>query len=850
MPEQQLFSELVRRGVVLGEDPDLELLNALDEAEVPVMLLADDRWAFLPAVLEGRTFTHRLTEADVTYDLLQVFPDLAGVVWVTDYAQYSQLADDSPVSLLYPDAYDDIADEREIPLNAIDEGGALLLPAGYFAGRRLKAGELIAIGLGGGRLTLEPAPEPVLSAGAMEALRQRLSALFDTSSGEPDDPIELDIAIRTVCADDSTLFTALLPPLAEALEECGFAHQGEHLAPSGFDFGAWRAEIEVADIAERYDLDDDEALAVLAIVTLYEQVAKLFGAAKIARDEGGEAALDDLMVELTHPGESSASADLPTRAVVADLVPLLAEPAVAMAVLAETVEVGGGSAGALGVFAESLEEQAPRKARPALAWLQGNAHERLGNVAAAEAAYLRAEQLDPAWEPALVDLARFASDRGDVVRGLSLLRRAGAESEHNLMALLERFESQPRRGMGRNQPCWCGSGQKYKKCHLGNEQLPLEERAVWLYQKAATFVDKFWRGAMIEAALARAAHSDAQNALLGALLDPLVADVVLFEGGAFHEFVTKRGGLLPDDERSLAEQWLLIERSVYEVAEVRPGAGLTLRDVRTGDVQPVRERTASRSLQAGALICAHVLPAGDTTQIFGGIEPIRLHERDELIALLDAEPDPLDVVEFLTRRFAPVGLANTEGEPMVRCEAVLRTETPADLATKLDEVYDAVDDERRVWHETVITQGVERIRATIRLAGHNVNVEANSEARFDRVLDTLRNLDPTLTLQEQSRDPARNEREVSALLAKKPASRPLARNDPEAAALLDQVIREYERNWLDESIPALAGRTPREAAADPTRRGDLIRLLDSFPHDPNNPGMMNVHRLRAALDLD
>ncbi|MFL6122612.1 hypothetical protein [Actinophytocola sp.] len=52
---------------------------------------------------------------------------------------------------------------------------------------------------------------------------------------------------------------------------------------------------------------------------------------------------------------------------------------------------------------------------------------------------------------------------------------------------------------------------------------------------------------------------------------------------------------------------------------------------------------------------------------------------------------------------------------------------------------------------------------------------------------------------------------------------------------LDGFIRDYERKWLDEPIPALAGHTPREAAANPTRRGD--------------PGLMNPDRPRAALDL-
>lgn len=66
---------------------------------------------------------------------------------------------------------------------------------------------------------------------------------------------------------------------------------------------------------------------------------------------------------------------------------------------------------------------------------------------------------------------------------------------------------------------------------------------------------------------------------------------------------------------------------MFDVEQVRSGHGVTMRDVRTGDVHEVSEHTASRSLQPGQLICARVLPTGDTLQFFGGIEPVALHER-------------------------------------------------------------------------------------------------------------------------------------------------------------------------------------------------------------------------------
>ena len=329
-------------------------------------------------------------------------------------------------------------------------------------------------------------------------------------------------------------------------------------------------------------------------------------------------------------------------------------------------------------------------------------------------------------------------------------------------------------------------------------------------------------------------------------------DAVLFEGGAFAEFLEMRGSLLPDDERLLAEQWLLVDRSVFEVEQVHPGQGVTVRDVRTGDTHEVRERAASRHLKPGQLVCARVVPAGDTMQFFGGLEPVALHERDALIDLLDTRPDPVALVAHLSRRFAPPTLTNTEGDPLAICEATVRVGDPAGIEAALDDTYDRVDgDEPPRWFEHVITQGMQRIRATLVLDGDTLRVEANSEKRMDRVLATLARLDPAMTVLDDSRRPMRDAREAAALARQLPGGGgALDPDDPEVAALLDQFIRDYETNWLDEPIPALDGQTPRQAADDPTRRADLIKLLDTFPAGEAARGGMDADRLRAALGLD
>ena len=51
----------------------------------------------------------------------------------------------------------------------------------------------------------------------------------------------------------------------------------------------------------------------------------------------------------------------------------------------------------------------------------------------------------------------------------------------------------------------------------------------------------------------------------------------------------------------------------------------------------------------------------------------------------------------------------------------------------------------------------------------------------------------------------------------------------QAMVLLNaEISRQAQARWLDDNVPALDGLTPRQAAADPTMREQLERLLDEF----------------------
>jgi hypothetical protein len=212
----------------------------------------------------------------------------------------------------------------------------------------------------------------------------------------------------------------------------------------------------------------------------------------------------------------------------------------------------------------------------------------------------------------------------------------------------------------------------------------------------------------------------------------------------------------------------------------------------------------------------------------------------------------VELVATLSRRFAPATLTNTEGEPLAICEATVRVGDPEGVEALLDETYGRVDGEEPPrWHEHVTSHGMPHIRAVLVRDGDTLRVETNSAERMDRVLTMLVRLDPTMRVLDDSRRPIRDAREAAELAAQLPtAENLLDPDDPEVAEMLDEFIREYEAKWLEEPIPALDGHTPRQAADDPPRRGDLIKLLDSFPADDDTPGRMSAQRLRFALGLE
>jgi tetratricopeptide (TPR) repeat protein len=857
LTETELIEALVAAGFDLGPEPGDVFTELLDDDLVPLYPVGRSRWALLPTLLDGQVLTHRLTQAELDDEVLTLGGDLVALTGLLDDERYLEMADGT------------VLDETVAPDG---RRGALGFPFGDLADREWSAGDVVAVAVTSNGLAIDVVDPATLT--VPDALHAAVADALDDAGGRP---LLFEELFWHLAADDETLFgTARLPftELIDALE--GATSDQTEVATAGFDFVAHRAEQRITSVQRRHQLAHEEAEAVVAVTTLFDRTSRALMIARqaLAASEGTPPTAEELVeaaaaeVPLADAPATDAAATpvgaQPRR--VADALHLLADPDVIEALATELLGVDDAdTAGDVVLFAEQLEQQAPVGARASLRWLRAKALDRGGAVLEAESELRAALAMDPDHAPALFDLARYASDRGDAERGIDYLRRAGVHGDDPLLVLLEAHRPPSRKDIGRNDPCWCGSGQKYKRCHQGREELPLEQRVGWLLAKTSAYLeDGPWRMQVLAAAVTRAEHWDDEGALWHAMGDPLVHDVVLMESGGLEGFLAERAPLLPDDERAVLEQWRLTERSQFEVVDVEPGLGLTVRDLRTGEVTAVTEHLASRQLAVGDLVCTRVSPVGEQHQLFGGVEPVALGQRDELMALLDGGAKPTELVAFLSQRFAPTRLVNTDGDPMVLIEVDLRASDPAALATALDATYDPVPPDGgdapglRRWHETAVTSaGMTSIRAALSLEGDALHVSVNSEQRWGRVLEVLDGLDGRLEVLDLQRTEMHD---ANAVAATRPGADRgahgvvggqsfLAPDDPAIAAVLAQVIERMETAWLDESIPALGGITPRQAAPDPTRRPDLEALLRSFDRHPKGPGAMDPDRLRAALGL-
>jgi len=812
-----------------------ELFDSGEFSEV-----SGERLIHLPQIFDGTTWAYTLTDIDTATDSLplEAFSNLGIFLIERDLAIITDDGKPTGESIRWDDVEmkDDEGvwiDDRIVgPPGWLDGGGTVTLTFG-------PGGTVFVT-----NLATAPPSTPELDAAFIAA--------YDAcayTDGPDLRHATTDGVLDELLADHHDLLLDwTVPPISDLAERTGFEIRDHFLAPTGFDWERLDALLDKRRRRLGWHLSDNVDAALDHLLLVVDATAR-----------------GDLFADVDDPADRSLAN---TLAVALDL-PNLAR--------AFCGELSGASpdAGdeprtdaALGLLEAVLlhAEQPAGGAALARATLLDHRGEATTALATLEAQVAAGSEHPDALEK----LAGFRSDQGDAPAAMTLLRRAGVihdgvdpetlEDHALFMEIVDFALHRPSATAGRNDPCPCGSGKKYKKCHIGAERHALSDRAVWLYSKATRFAREN-RFRVLAAELAQevtqAAGGDHYDFLRFVDL-PLVVDLVLSEGGAGEAFASERDGLLPDDEALIAAQWTLVERSVFEV-EATTETTLDLRDLRSGDRLTISNTTPSQTTRRGTLLLGRAFPVGDTWRSFAGFVPIAEHLVEQALDALDRR-DPLYLAGLIGHTLAPPTLTNTSGDPL---EWHTLTWKVADLSTvgpaltaagctpeHIADDDDDSDDGARVQVFTLLrdTGQPNTVVANFVLDGDTLTAECNSDQRADEIIELVANHLPDAEFTGHVGDAGEA---IRTRLASHGADGLPGNGSPtsdEMREVVAQMVARHEQAWLDESIPALGGMTPRECAANPIARERLERLLARLP-DGDDPTQMSATRLRFALGL-
>ena len=453
---------------------------------------------------------------------------------------------------------------------------------------------------------------------------------------------------------------------------------------------------------------------------------------------------------------------------------------------------------------------------------------------------------------------------------------------------------------GRNAPCSCGSGRKYKHCCLAAEKraagaLRFDEAVGNRIQgwAAETFGEEIGVALDEYAGFGRTMHDDD----LQIFSTWFHNDRELPSGETPAERYAARVDL-PAEERQAAARIAAARLGLHRVLAVEPGEWIELEDVLRGARTRVRSAGVSHDAVRWDILLGRVM-AGDPESLWGPVRLFAPDEEPELLAELrrlagvdgaGARADleaalrehGLDLIRFRPpSRELERSYFTPEGDPMAHGQAAWEVLEPAQARERLRAFGGLAPGEPL---ETDLTVRRDRLLAkdrpplpkgalviqttrigddenvpvaTVRIEGGELRVEAMSEERLRLAIEAVdsdfgdiaelvrREVTPIeRLLEERGRSAAEDVDDVP----------PVPLDPAERADLLSGAMAKWMHRWLDEPLPALGGQSPREAAGG-QRRGDVVKLLRGIENRAERAGRrgepgVDAAWLRAELALD
>jgi hypothetical protein len=480
--------------------------------------------------------------------------------------------------------------------------------------------------------------------------------------------------------------------------------------------------------------------------------------------------------------------------------------------------------------------------------------------------------------------------------------------------------------IGRNHPCPCGSGKKYKKCCLGNAAAPsvdfyyrrLCEAHDRLVKRLGVYAGREFGEQTVQAAmhefflwpddeehfseetLERAGPLFWPWFLFNWEYDPDDSDVELAvpPGRTMAElFAQDRTRRIDALEERLLKSVNRKPYTFWEVLSVEAGKGMTLQDILTGARVAVEERSGSHHVEAGDVLFGRAVTVDGVGMLMGlsrtlippGRKPavIELRKRlrrrrtavtDDTLQEWDAEIREL-YFQLDHELHAPPQVCNTDGHELefhrlvyavddaeaafeklcglcVTCTAdELRAEAQRDGAGRISRVEFPWD--RRGHTQTAAMPNTVLGRITI--DGRRLTAEVNSAeraAQLRRELDARLEKSGRFQVDEIQDLEAAMARHAGGAAEKRAASKQAdLMRSPEVREKIAEIMDKHWEGWMDQGIPALGGKTPREAVRTPDGREAVEALLKDVERgrrgDPliTEMNRRGAERARAILGL-
>lgn len=456
--------------------------------------------------------------------------------------------------------------------------------------------------------------------------------------------------------------------------------------------------------------------------------------------------------------------------------------------------------------------------------------------------------------------------------------------------------------IGRNDPCPCGSGKKYKKCCMPKEDTA--NLGNFRYEKKlavrSSAVDKMLK---LAAGKIGITHIEVLMFLTDSPLfeerniDPFSGteeDTFIFQyllnSLLIYAYPADSSGeqlwkycLEKYSSRFSGEEVLFLQSlkdytaGFFQVKEIDAGKYLIIaEDIFTSKTYKVMDRGISSTIKRNDIFAGLLIPYDKDSYLLEGGAPIvfppiqkdyirdiadllfvysrsklRGEINEKLSRFLNKYPVSIYRIVldyyYITLEAPPPKIMTTDNEEIVFSKSFYEVPDMQDIKKRLLKVK-GFKDAGETGQETVISWHNKKntILGTAYLGSHELRFETNSNERLEKWKSIIKNM-PVKFIKTESTD-------LQSMMEEMPDRQDFEDKDPGKAGMDDipeEAIRDfaldwwkkYYDEWPDTEIPFLGNKTPREAIKTDMGKQKVIDIIDDYENK-------NAHREQGSLDID